>query len=149
MLMKNFFFSLMCCLMMVAVLPVDSYASPPPDGFEDMAITMRVTPHLDINADSMGVAIIPGAVGLLSQGQANVILYKIEDGNIIAVMGNVESDDGPVGIRVSGDGDTVFINSQTVVIHRKTFQSHQEADAALIPGEEYFLAGDRSVYRRP
>jgi hypothetical protein len=110
---------------------------------------MRVTPHLDMNQDSMALAIIPGAIGLISPGQANIFLYKIEDGSVIAVMGNVESDDGPVGIVVSGDGKTIFINSQTVVIQRKTFQSHQEADAALIPGEEYYLAGDRSVYRRP
>ncbi len=112
---------------------------------ENTAMTLRITPQFEFNADSIGFALTPDGVGIMGL-EAAVAVTKTESGELI-VIGNTE--DGIKGIRVKGDGSIVFIDAATVVITRKVFASHSEADAALEVGEEYFLSGDRLVYRKP
>lgn len=137
---------LMLSLLVVGGI-ADTNAAPPPDA----AVTIRITPQIEMNADSIGFAIHPEGVGLISQGQANIILYKIQEtGDVIAVIGNLEQDDDlPKGILVDGQGNKVMITSNVILLNRKTFQSHAEADGFAQSGEEYYLAGDRGVYRKP
>jgi hypothetical protein len=116
---------------------------------QEPAMTLRVTPQIEMNADSIGFAITPDGVGMISQGYAQVVLYKIEDGSVIAIIGNLEAEGQIKGITVSGSGDITTITSNIIVISRKTFASHAEADADLQVGEEYFLTGDRNVYHKP
>lgn len=112
---------------------------------QEAAMTLRITPQIEMNADSIGFALTPDGVGIISNS-AHVVVVKTEIGELIAI-GNVE--DEIKGIRVTGDGEIVLINATTIVISRKTFNSHSEADAALQGGEEYYLQGDRGVYRKP
>lgn len=144
----KFLLSIMMFSLLVVGGIAEAKAGPP----EDAAITMRMSAHLDVNQDNIGFAIYPEGAGLISQGYANVILYKLPDtGEVIAVVGNIsdEEADLPKGLLVSGNGDTLYVTSATVIINRKSFNSHSEADDALEVGEEYFLKGDRSVYRKP
>lgn len=97
--------------------------------------------------DTTGLAIMPEGAAFIS-GESIIGLVKTESG-VITVIGKPTEDGKIKGISISADGNTVFINASVVVIMRKTFSSHAEADAALISGEEYFLTGDRLVYRKP
>jgi alanine dehydrogenase len=112
---------------------------------QEAAMTLRITPQIEINQDSIGFALTPDGVGIVSN-TGKVVIVKTETGELI-VIGNTE--DEIKGIRVTGDGKIVFINADTIVILRKTFASHSEADAELQVGEEYYLLGDRGVYRKP
>jgi hypothetical protein len=112
---------------------------------QEAAMTLRITPQIEMNADSIGFALTPDGVGIVSN-TGKVVVVKTETGELIAI-GNIE--DEIKGIRVTGDGKIVFINADTIVILRQTFASHAEADAALQVGEEYYLQGDRGVYRKP
>jgi len=137
---------LMLSLLVVGGI-ADMRAAPPPDA----AITIRVSPQFEMNADSMGFAIHPDGVGLISNGQASIVLYRIQEtGDVIAVIGNLEQDDDlPKGILVDGLGKTVMVTSDVILLNRKTFASHAEADEIAETGEEYYLEGDRGVYRKP
>ena len=116
---------------------------------QEPSITLRLGEQVEHNQDSMGIAFLNHAVGLISN-DAKIYLYKVDGSrDVIAVMGNTDKDSGPTGIIVSPDGEYVQINSSKVVISRKTFASHSEADAALVSGEEYYLQGDRLTYHKP
>jgi hypothetical protein len=146
----RFLLSFMMLSLLVVGGIADTNAAPPPDA----AVTIRITPQIEMNADSIGFIIHPDGVGIISQGEANVVLYEIrESGEVIAIIGSLDNVDElydvPKGIVVSGQGDKVIITSDIVVIKRKTFASHAQADESLEPGEEYYLAGDRGVYRKP
>lgn len=111
-------------------------------------ITMRYGEQIELNADSIGIAFLNYAVGLISKGATIALVKGDSASNVIAIIGNT-SGDSPIGLFVSADGQTLTINSNVVVISRKTFNSHGQADVALQTGEEYYLAGDRLVYRKP
>lgn len=97
--------------------------------------------------DTTGLAIMPEGAAFIS-GESIIGLVKTESG-VITVIGKPTEDGKIKGISISPDGNSVFINASVVVIVRKTFASHAEADAALLSGEEYYLAGDRLTYHKP
>lgn len=97
--------------------------------------------------DTTGLAIMPEGAAFIS-GESVLGLVKTESG-VITVIGQPTEDGKIKGISISADGNTVFINASVVVIVRKTFASHAEANDALISGEEYYLAGDRLTYHKP
>lgn len=135
-------FSLLFCMFCFAAPPLlmaqDNEPEPP--------ITFRLGDQVEMNKDSIGFAFLTYAVGLISP-DAKIFLYKVNDsGEVIAVIGNTDDESGPKGIKVSGDGNVVHINAECVVIERREFNSHQEADNALRVGEEYSLIGERIVY---
>lgn len=96
--------------------------------------------------DSIGVALTAEGAAFV-QGD-NVIGLVATESGVIKVVG-VATETGILGISVSHDGSIVFINASKVVISRKSFASHEAADAELLQGEEYYLTGDRIVYRKP
>ena len=96
--------------------------------------------------DSIGVALTAEGAAFV-QGDNVIGLVGTESG-VIKVVG-LTTEQGIKGISVSHDGSIVFINASTVVITRKEFISHAQADNELISGEEYYLTGDRIVYRKP
>lgn len=96
--------------------------------------------------DSIGIALTAEAAAFV-QGD-NVIGLVATESGVIKVVG-LTTEQGIKGISVSHDGSIVFINASKVVITRKSFASHEAADAELLTGEEYYLTGDRIVYRKP
>lgn len=96
--------------------------------------------------DSIGVALTEQGAAFI-QGD-NVIGLVATESGVIKVVG-LATEEGIKGISVSHDGSIVFINASKVVISRKSFASHEAADAELLQGEEYYLTGDRIVYRKP
>lgn len=96
--------------------------------------------------DSIGVALTEQGAAFI-QGDNLIGLVATESG-VIKVVG-LATEEGIKGISVSHDGSIVFINASKVVISRKSFASHEAADAELLQGEEYYLTGDRIVYRKP
>lgn len=147
--MKNFLFILL--MMFIGTYQISAQENLAVD--EIPTITMRISPQVEMNTDSMGIAITPGAIGLATLTDtigAMVILYKTEIG-VIAVIGASSEDESamPNGIIVSPDGKTVYINADNVIIKKPTFSSHTEADALLKQDQEYWLVGDRNVYHKP
>jgi hypothetical protein len=96
--------------------------------------------------DSIGVALTQQGAAFI-QGD-NVIGLAATESGVIKVVG-VATENGIKGLSISADGEIVYINASKVVITRKSFASHEAADAALLQGEEYYLTGDRIVYRKP
>jgi hypothetical protein len=135
--MKNIFF----CLLLMLSAAMTGVAQEP-------AFTLRVSPQIEMNQDSIGFAITPDGVGLISNS-AKVVIFKTSDGGEAAVIGNLEDPSVVKGIYVAGDGARVVINASEIIIVRKEFTSHAEADLQLQKNEEYFLQGDRLVYRKP
>lgn len=97
--------------------------------------------------DTTGLAIMPEGIAFVS-GDAVIGLVKAENGSIL-VHGLPQEDGSIKGISVSADGSIVHINASKIVIVRKAFISHAQADNELLSGEEYYLIGDRIVYRKP
>lgn len=125
----------------LAALAITSYAQEP-------TITIRYGEQIELNQDSIGLAFLSNSVGFTSKGASIGLVKGFFEGRVIAVVGNTNGDSCR-GLMVSTDGEMLTINSNVVVIVRKTFASHADADAALITGEEYYLEGDRIVYRKP
>ena len=96
--------------------------------------------------DSIGIALTQEGAAFI-QGD-NVIGLAATESGVIKVVG-VATENGIKGLSISADGEIVYINASKVVITRKSFSSHEAADAALLAGEEYYLTGDRIVYRKP
>lgn len=97
--------------------------------------------------DTTGIAIMPKGIAFVS-GDAVIGLVKAENGAVL-VHGLPQEDGSIKGISVSSDGSIVHINASKIVIVRKAFISHAQADNELLSGEEYYLIGDRIVYRKP
>lgn len=70
----------------------------------------------------------------------------------LIVIGKLESDEEGqttgFGIIITQDGK-VGIKGKSLKISKPEFTSHEEASSALEKGEEYYLVGDRNVYRKP
>jgi hypothetical protein len=96
--------------------------------------------------DSIGIALTQEGAAFI-QGD-NVIGLVATESGVIKVVG-VATENGIKGLSISSDGEIVYINASKVVITRKSFASHEAADAELLQGEEYYLTGDRIVYRKP
>ena len=97
--------------------------------------------------DTIGLLIVEQGVGI-SRGDALIAIMQTENGVKLA-MGTSDENNVIKGISISADANIIFINASTIVIARKSFVSHGEADAALISVEEYYLAGDRLTYHKP
>lgn len=96
--------------------------------------------------DSIGIALTREGAAFI-EGD-NVIGLLATESGVIKVVG-VATENGIKGLSISADGEIVYINASKVVITRKSFASHEAADAELLVGEEYYLTGDRIVYRKP
>ena len=97
--------------------------------------------------DSTGIMI--GNIGTGILGGESAIGAKKTEAGIILFFGRFDENDKLKGITFSEDGRSIIIDASSVVIVRKSFTSHADADTALQPGEEYYLIGDRIVYRKP
>jgi len=112
--------------------------------FEPTQIAIK--PWGIMNADSQAVVVMPEAVGLV--GKSVFIAVNTFENKESAYVGQSD-DSGFKGICVAESGELVFINASKVIILRPKFASHADADASLINGQEYYLNGDRVVYRKP
>lgn len=108
---------------------------------------MAVQPIIIMNADSQALVVSPDGVGIMSNSIISAIT-KFE-GKESAYIGFSAEGEDFTGIYVTDGGKTVFINAERVLIVRPKFNSHAEADSALLSGQEYYLNGDRGVYRKP
>ena len=100
-----------------------------------------------MNLDSQALVVSPDGVGIMS----NSLIIGIDkyEGIESAYIGFSADGEDFKGIYVTNSGKGVIINADYVLILRPTFNSHAEADAALAVGQEYYLNGDRGVYRKP
>ena len=115
---------------------------------QEGATSIRLAPQFDINADSIGLAIMPNAAGVISlKSKAAIAIVKSDEGELL-IVGNT-TEDFPKGLIVTEKGDTLIINSPSVMILRPKFNSHSEADAELQSGQDYNLIGDRGIYTKP
>jgi hypothetical protein len=143
-------------ILILIVLSINAYAN----DSTYLSTTISTIPKIDMNVDSLGFAISDEGVGIISianNKSSNIILYKLENGEVIAIIGNADEPDPneingyvsdiPNGIIVSNSGKTVFINAEKVIIKRREFNSHSEAESVLNINELYYLRGDRNVYR--
>ena len=108
---------------------------------------VAVQPYVIMNTDSIAVAVTSEAVGLI--GKTIFSAITIDDGKEKIFIGNVDESGSFSGLIVEEGGKTVVINANNVLIIKPSFNSHLEADAALQSGQEYYLIGDRGVYRKP
>ena len=97
--------------------------------------------------DITGLVIGDEGTGFISD-KAGVSLWKTDNGIIVAI-GTKNNDGDLKGIKILPEGNVLIIDADKVIINKKSFASHAEADAALLSGEEYYLTGDRIVYRKP
>lgn len=107
---------------------------------------VAIQPIVLMSVDSQALVVLPNGAGIQSVGMASMIT-KIEGKNSLMI-----GDEGETewkGIIVTDNGETIYITSSKVVILRPKFNSHSEADALLVSGQEYYLNGDRGVYRKP
>ena len=107
---------------------------------------VAIQPIVLMSVDSQALVVLPNGAGILSVGMASMIT-KIEGKNSLMI-----GDEGETewkGIVVTDNGESIYINASKVVILRSKFNSHAEADAELATGQEYYLNGDRGVYRKP
>lgn len=99
----------------------------------------------------MFASITDDAVGIMAETLV-IGIGNDDDGKNIIVIGAPneleDSEDMPKGIIVTRDG-TILLNSERVFIQRAEYGSHAEADLALLKGQEYYLIGDRNLYRKP
>ena len=93
--------------------------------------------------DSTALAVTPDGVAIVHEGAA--VGIAVTPKGVFMIMKTHDDK----GISISADGKVIFLNADTIIFARKTFSSHADADAALQVGEEYFLTGDRLVYRKP
>lgn len=108
---------------------------------------VAVQPYVIMNTDSIAVAVTSEAVGLIGKTIFSAITE--DDGKEKIFIGNVDESGSFSGLIVEEGGKTVVINANNVLIIKPSFNSHLEADAALQKGQEYYLIGDRGVYRKP
>lgn len=108
---------------------------------------VAVQPYVIMNTDSIAVAVTSEAVGLI--GKTIFSAITVDDGKEKIFIGNVDESGSFSGLIIEEGGKTVVINAESVLILRPKFNSHSEADALLVSGQEYYLNGDRGVYRKP
>ena len=98
--------------------------------------------------DTTSLVLSPEGTAILGK-DAVVGIVKGSDDYYILVGYPQDTTPKALGISIAQQGNVIFINAPVIVISRKTFSSHEAADAALLSGEEYYLQGDRLVYRKP
>jgi len=99
------------------------------------------------NKDSISLIVSQDIVGFLGKELVSSMGHK--DETEAYYIGNYDESDVFNGIIVYNKGKYIVISGSQIVILRKTFASHAEADESLLGGEEYYIAGDRGVYRKP
>jgi hypothetical protein len=97
--------------------------------------------------DSTGLVIGGEGIGFISE-DAGVSLWKTDEGVIVAI-GTKDNEGNLKGIKILPNGNVLVLDAARVIITRKSFTSHAQADNELLSGEEYYLTGDRIVYRKP
>lgn len=102
------------------------------------------TTYFTVN-DTAGLFISETGAGVISVSGAIIGIGK--DTSEVIALGYIA--DTLKGIAISDIGKVITISAEKIIISRKTFTSHEAADAALAKGEEYYLQGDRLVYRKP
>ena len=108
-----------------------------------------VAPYILINNDSLGLAVTPEGVGIVSN-TIQVVVFKNE-GKEQALMGVTDSITGALsGVMVADKGNVFYLASETTIIETPIFDSHADADASLLnPNQPYRLRGDRNYYHKP
>lgn len=108
---------------------------------------VAVQPYVVMNTDSQAVVVTDEAVGIVGTSVFCAISEFENKENLY--IGNSAENNGFKGIIVTDGGETVLILASKIIIIRPSFNSHAEADAQLTSGQEYYLNGDRGVYRKP
>lgn len=108
---------------------------------------MAVQPIVLMNVDSQALVVSPQGVGIMTNTLINAITKH--EGIESAYIGYSAEGEDFKSIFVTNGGKTVVINAESVIILRPKYNSHAEADSALLSGQEYYLNGDRGVYRKP
>jgi hypothetical protein len=106
----------------------------------------RVGSSLELNDDSTGIEFHNFGVGFKSP---NAAIGFGKFGETRLLMFCTTGGEEPKGILMEEDGSMILIDATAIIIKRKTFASHAEADESLLQGEEYYISGDRGVYRKP
>ena len=101
---------------------------------------------LELNTDSTGIQFHNFGVGFTSPNAA-IGFAKFGDKRLLLFATTGEGE--PKGVLMEEDGSLLVIDATAIIIKRKTFASHAEADESLLAGEEYYISGDRGVYRKP
>lgn len=129
----------------LAILTVSAFAAS--NDSNNYSVVKHSQPTFTTLDDSTGIAIMTEGVGFVSNN-AGIALWKTEAGVIVAV-GVKDANEDLKGIIISSNGELMKIEASHIIIQRKAFISHAQADNELLSGEEYYLIGDRIVYRKP
>lgn len=109
-------------------------------------VLARTGTTIEMNDDTTGIIFTNQGVGF-SSPYAAIAIGRFEGKRFLIFETTGEGEQK--GIRMAEDGSKLIIKADAVIIFRKTFASHAQADSELLTGEEYYLAGDRGVYRKP
>lgn len=133
--MKTFFFIALLAIGMIA-------------GAQTIKPTqLAISPLTIMNKDSISLVVSQDIVGVMGKSIVNAVGHK--DSTEAVYIGWGDEENGFNGITVSDKGKFILIETSIVIIARPSFASHAQADASLYSGQEYFLMGDRAIYRKP
>jgi hypothetical protein len=122
---------------------------------EDVTITKLIkTFQFEAIEEGIGFFASPEdkAVGVASSKLKIGILKDVESGKEMLIVGNVfstpEGGTDGFGIAIDETG-LVSIKGSVLKVVKQEFVSHEAATETVESGEEYYLVGDRNVYRKP